>query len=485
MTEDLDRRKSVTAEDATKVIRGGDVVSIVLAPPEWGGLIAGQFNANSSLGLPQRSQFSRRRDALLRGTLEMDAMWAAAINKAVTKQVALGWMVDDAKDIKTRAAFAQDLIALYDGDFESGVQRGLQDYLTTDNGQWVEVIRASKGPASRVTGLAHLDSLRITRTGDPEIPAVYTTLLGRDKPLYAHQVINLTALPSPAVDLRGVGLCAASVAWATICKMQAIETYFSEKVTGRRHLAIHLIRGINADQLRKALAVAENDEQQKGHVFFRGAVMIPGMDSEGEISVTTIPIAEIPDGFNIEQERARADNLYANAIGIFVGEIRPLSGQGLGNGQQARVLEEAAEGVGLSAWRKQWATALTRILPRTTTFRWTTNDLGDQLRTAKKNKATVEWITLAVEKLGLPPGAGPQLLLDAKILPPELVPQDATGGGSLADEEQAPAETATPDAAPAPTAQPAALKARKRLALDVTDDVIAAAAALRAEAGGE
>lgn len=438
MTE-LDRRRSVTAEDQNTVQVRGDVVQVVFAPTDWGSWLAETYNANVRLGLPVRAPYNRRRDALLRGTLEMDAMWAAAIGKAVTKQVALGWTVDDRKDIATRATFAQEVIELYDGDFEQGIQRGLQDYLTTDNGQWIEIIRASKGAGAKITGLAHLDSLRVTRTGDPAIPAIYTNLQGREKPLYAHQCLNLTALPSPDVTLRGIGFSAASAAWSVICKMQALETYFTEKVTGRRNLAIHLIRGINHKQLANALATAEAEQQGRGHVYYRGALLIPGLDAAEAVDVTTIELAGIPDGFSIGEERERADNIYANTVGIFVGELRPLTGQGLGNGQQARVLEEAAEGVGLSAWRKQFVTAMKRVTPRTTTFAWSTSDAGDRKRKADADAALVGWLAVAAEKLALPPATAQQIMLDQKLIPVELAPVDATPGGTLADEEQAPA----------------------------------------------
>lgn len=478
MTE-LDRRKSVTADDLNKVQVRGDVVQIVFAPTDWGSWLAETYNANSRLGLPVRAQYNRRRDALLRGTLEMDAMWAAAIGKAVTKQAALGWTVDDSKDITTRARFAQEVVELYDGDFEQGIQRGLQDYLTTDNGQWIEIIRATKGAGSKITGLAHLDSLRVTRTGDPAIPAIYTNLQGREKPLYAHQVLSLTALPAPDITLRGIGFCAASAAWSVICKMQAIETYFTEKVTGRRNLAIHLIRGINHKQLTNALATAESEQQAKGHVYYRGALLIPGLDAEQAVDVTTIELANIPDGFSIEQERERADNIYANTIGIFVGELRPLTGQGLGNGQQARVLEEAAEGVGLSAWRKQFVTAMKRVIPRTTTFAWSTNDAGDRKRKADADAALVNWLAIAVEKLGLPPASAQQIMLDQKLIPVELAPADATPGGTLTDEEQAPTTEPAAVAVKAPT------RRGPQVSLEIDDAVLAAAATLRQEAAGE
>lgn len=465
MTE-LDRRKSVTAEDQNKTLVSGDVVSIVFAPASWGQSLAQQFNANLSLGLPPRRQFNRSRDALLRGTLEMDAMWGAAITKATAKQVALGWLVDDEKDIRTRARMAQELIELYDGDWETGISRGYQDYNLTDNGQWIEIIRATKGAGSRVTGLAHLDSLRVVRTGDPEIPGIYTTLQGREKPLYAHQVINITAMPSPDAALYGLGLCPASVVWSKICTMMAIETYFHEKVTGRNNNAVHLIRGINYKQLKNALDTAENDNVQKGNVYYRGAIMIPGLDATEEISVTTIDLASIPDAFDIEQERARADNVYANAIGIFVGELRPLTGQGLGNGQQAALLEEQAEVSQMAAWRKQLVTALKRkVLPSTTVFRWSTNDAGDRRRKAEADGAVVGWLATAVEKLGMSPAAAQQILLDNKIIPAELAAGDATPGGTLTDEEQAPTAEPTGEAFTAPAPQPQV--AQKAAAVDV------------------
>jgi hypothetical protein len=492
----LDRRRSVTADDQTKVVKTGDFVSVVLAPSDWGAMLATEFNVNVHMGLPPRAQYNRRRDALLRGTLEMEPMWAAALTKATAKQVALGWLVDDDKDIKTRAKLAQSIIELYDGDFESGIQRGYQDYNTTDNGQWIEIIRASKGPGSRVTGLAHLDSLRVTRTGDPEVPGIYTNLLGREKPLYAHQCISITAMPSADITLRGMGLCPASIAWPTICKMQALELYFTEKVTGRRNLAIHLIRGITMGQLKGALETSEASAAAKGHVFYRGALLIPGLDSGDQVDVTTIPLAEIPDGFEIEPERARADNIYANAIGIFVGEIKPLTGQGLGNGQQAALLEEQAAVSQMAAWRKQFATAMKQVTPKTTVFRWSSNDDTDRKRKAEADGAVVIWLATAVEKLGLSPAVAQQILLDNKILAPELAPKDATAGGTLTDEEQAPSGP-DPAPGPGPVAPPAAAAAgvrahlpaqtkatRRPVALDVTDDVIAAANALRAEVNG-
>ena len=74
-------------------------------------------------------------------------------------------------------------------------------------------------------------------------------------------------------------------------------------------------------------------------MLFR-SVVIPVM-GDAAISLVTIPLAEIPDGFEAKQLLEDGHLVYANNIGISVQELRPLSGQGLGTGTQSIVLDEA------------------------------------------------------------------------------------------------------------------------------------------------
>ena len=69
----------------------------------------------------------------------------------------------------------------------------LRDYLLTDNGAFVEVVRASAASGSRIIGLAHLDSARCTRTADPDVPILYRDRLGKIHEMRWWQV--LTFLP--------------------------------------------------------------------------------------------------------------------------------------------------------------------------------------------------------------------------------------------------------------------------------------------------
>jgi hypothetical protein len=431
---DLDiigRKRSVTFDDIDPT-QGPGVLHVLVGPSD--------FAAFSSFipqtGLPIRTAYPYPRDVLLSATPLMDNMWAVASKKAISKQVALGYTISDSKDIGTRTARTLQIYDEFDGNFEMGIQRHLQDFLFCDNGAWVEIARATRGGASRVEGIYHLDSLRVVRTRDPNIPAYYLPIQGGYKPLPAEFVQSFTDMPSPRVELAGVGLCAASTAWDTIVKMQAVETYFREKVTGNNQRAIFLISGVTRKQLKEGIESADADAVSRGIIVYKGAVMIPGFNEEHPPQFVQIDLASIPDNFNLVEERERSDRIFAYALGVPLPDIQPLTGQGLGNGQQARLLDESAEAQGLAAWRKQWQSFTKKVNPHTTTFTWSTNDLTDKKKKADLQKVQSDMIIALVEKGLINVPAGQQLLLDMEILPKELAPADITPGGQLTDEQQ-------------------------------------------------
>jgi hypothetical protein len=408
--------------------------------------------------LPQ--YWSSDRDYALAATVHMESMWSAAIGKAITKQASLGWKVSDTDDSDLRTRRAQQL--LLNADAGAGwvtfLSKHLRSFLTTDNGAFIEVVRATGAVGSKILGLMHLDSHRITRTGDPERPALYRDLKGAEHILRAHQVLMFSDMPDPAESYHGVGYSAASRAWKTISKLAAIELYVSEKVTGSRATAIHLVSGISATQLEAALATGEAVKQRNGAVLYKGALVVPAMGADQTVTVATIPLTEIPDGFDAKEERANAYLIYANAIGIPVQDIQPLSGQGLGTGTQTVILDEAAEGMGLAAWRKQFEHMLNEyVLPETTTFVFSTNDIRDQKAQADVKLVRAQTRGAQITSGEITPQQALQIAVDAEDAPREFLAVDETAGGSLADDQkpvdesqqqqqQPEAEQALPDA---------------------------------------
>ena len=405
--------------------------------------------------------WSFSRDVQLRSTTAMESMWAAAVHKAITKRAARGFTVDDPQDKEAgkpsrRTRWAQSLLlAASPGHGTPGwvpfLLKHLRDFLTTDNGAFIEVIRATSAAGSRIVGLAHLDSLRCRRTGDPDVPVLYRDRRGYEHELRDHQVLLFSDMPHPGDLYYGVGECAASRSYGTIAKLAAVERYVYEKVSGNRALALHFVQGVAPKQLEGAMLAAEQAQLQKGVTSYMGAVVIPVM-GDAAISLVTIPLAEIPDGFDAKQLLEDGHLVYANNIGISVQELRPLSGQGLGTGTQSIVLDEAQQEVGLAAWDKQLTHALNEyVLPESTTFSLVnTNDMRDQAQKANVANTRATERSTRIQSGEISPAMARQLAVDAGDLPPELVPADETGAGTLDDDDKP-----RPDVVPAALAMQA------------------------------
>ena len=421
--------------------------------------------------------WSFSRDVQLRSTTAMEAMWAAAVHKAITKRAARGFTVDDSQDKEAgkpsrRTRWAQSLLlAASPGHGTPGwvpfLLKHLRDFLTTDNGAFIEVIRATSAAGSRIVGLAHLDSLRCRRTGDPDVPVLYRDRKGYEHELRDHQVLLFSDMPHPGDLYYGVGECAASRSYGTIAKLAAVERYVYEKVSGNRALALHFVQGVAPKQLEGAMLAAEQAQLQKGVTSYMGAVVIPVM-GDAAISLVTIPLAEIPDGFDAKQLLEDGHLVYANNIGISVQELRPLSGQGLGTGTQSIVLDEAQQEVGLAAWDKQLTHALNEyVLPESTTFSLVnTNDMRDQAQKANVANTRATERSTRIMSGEINPAIARQLAVDAGDLPAELIPADETGAGTLDDDDK-----------PQPTVAPAALAMQAPMAPPKAGPAAAAAPA--------
>lgn len=429
--DDAVRRHSVTARDTYD--RAGGPVTIMLGPSSWGGVLSSGLleGIKGATGLPPYG--TKSADAILAETPLIENMWASAVNTTLSKQVAIGFQITDATKNARRIDKAKQLMLDFDGSYSLGLSKHVRDFLTTDNGAFIEIIRASNARGSRIVGLAHLDSLRTYRTNDSDYPVIYQDYRGEFHRLRHEEVIMLSDMPSARVEHRGLGMCAARRAFETILKMCAIETYVREKVSGSRNLAIHIVNGITDMQLRDALMSSQEAQSQRGFVVYKGSTIIPMLKSENP-SVVTIPLAEVPDGFNADSERKDAYLRYANALGVFVGEIQPLSGQGLGTGTQTVVLEEAAEGRGMAAWRRAFTLALTHhVFPTTTTFTFASSDVRDK----KMRIDTLSMASSAIRNF-LDTGVltADQIrnyLVDEEIFPQEFLQFDVTSTSSSSD----------------------------------------------------
>lgn len=428
-TYPIDRKGSVTEGDTQAfVVYGG--LGLFDGMP-WQQTIA------SKVGLPP--YWTPVRDMVLSQSLHMEDMWGSAIAKAVTKQAARGFTIDDSEDSAQRVERSQRLLLWYDGSVWSlGIQKWFQDFLLTDNGAFIEVERESNKPWARPVALWHLDSQHCWRTGNSEYPVTYWSGDGKWHKLRYDQVIAISDLPSPRREMKGIGFCSASRAWNTIVKLSGTQTYYREKITGSRTLAIHIVNGLSRQQLSDALAGGKDSQEQKGFMVYMGSLVIPTIKADTPPSVVTIPLAEVPDGFDVETERKDAYLIYANAIGVPVQDVQPLSGQGLGTGTQTIILAEEAEGYGVAAGVRALTQAInTIILPKATTFSPSNaNDSRERLQKAQADKARADVLQVLVTIGALSALQAQNIAADEGMIPKEFVPNDQTGGGSLEDDEK-------------------------------------------------
>lgn len=436
LVEDDIRAHSVQRDDATD--QRGNVLWLTF-PQQAYSTPAGVL----PIDLPM--PWSRVRDRVLLSTVMHETMWAAAVQKVTTRVAALGFTVDDQEKSEHRTWVGQQrlLQANLGKGWVSFMTQFFLDFLLTDNGAFVELIYRHNGPRSQFLGFAHLDSVRCTRTGDPEIPVVYEDLQGRVHELRAHQVLTFVDMESGRAEARGTGLCAASRAYHTIHKLAAMERYVDEKITGSRPLAIHLVNGISSQQMQQAVSVAKQQQLNQGAISYMGTVIIPATKMDAAIGGYKIPIAEVPDGFDAKEERSDAYSRYAAALGIPSSFLVPLSGQGLGTGKQSEIQDDTADEFGVAAALKQWEhIANQAIMPSTTTFSWTDkNDARKQLQGAQVSKMRAETRKAQIEAGEISPAQSLQMAADAGDVPDSFLPDDETPNDQLSDSEKRTEET--------------------------------------------
>lgn len=434
-------KQSVTKGDIGSVDNG--VIRLMIP-------MMGMYQDQAALAPKPPPYYSRERDFVLSTTIFHEAMWASAIGIAITQMASLAWEVSSA--VTLRARNAHEILLMADGSrvgWVGFISKHLRDYLLTDNGAFVEIVRMTKHPKSPVVGIRHLDSKRCTRTGDMEIPVLYRDKLGKEHEMRAHQVFAISDMQDPGDTYFGTGFCAASRAYPAIYKLMTLETYVSEKLSGRRPLAVYIVNGLLTGQIEGAITAAKETQVGKGFGSFMGAVMI-GIPAQEQPGLVTIPLAELPDGFERKQEFDLGVLTYADAIGLDPQDLQPLSGQPMGTGAQSQVLDDKSRGKGLSAWRQQITQMFNEfVMPRNVKFAFIERDYRDQEKRAAVSKARADVSKARIEAGITLPEQEMQMLVDQDELPRSfLVKGSQDRGDRLSDDEPTSLEQPVPAAEP-------------------------------------
>lgn len=224
--------------------------------------------------------------------------------------------------------------------------------------------------------------------------------------------------------------------------------FLYEKITGTKAQSMEFIQGITERVLRDAVASSEADKARQGALMYKGVIAIP---IPGDIPVqrVSIPLAEVPDGFDYQQIHDNTAVGYCAAIQMDVNDLDPRIAQraGIGTGAQALVLNEKSRGKGLAGWREDWTMEIHRLAAGTaTTFAWSEDSTDDELKQEQLAMARQNRLKLMMEGQLISADQAKNMSVDAGDMPREYLAKDETADLTVESEENAdqgtPQETA-------------------------------------------
>lgn len=303
--------------------------------------------------------WSKARDAELRRFWKSGDHIAGAVYSVTTRIITTPFQIlprdDSVRSHVRQAEEMQERLQSY-ADFGQGwgpcISKFAQDYLTQDNGAFMEVIGPGDpdGPLEGMAhGIAHLDSWRCTRTSDPEYPVVYQDLDGKRYKLHYTRVIYRSQMPSPDKLMYGVGLCAVSRAIYNAQNLIDMAVYKQEKMGSRPPRQMLVGSNVSANTILQAFAVAEMQMDNQNLGRYAKTVVIGSGNNEIDIQVKDL--ASVPDGFDEEKSTTLAMFAIAMAFGVDARELWPATASGATKAD-AMVQHLKARGKGLGELQK-------------------------------------------------------------------------------------------------------------------------------------
>jgi len=387
--------------------------------------------------MPAWGQNPVTRDRMLRELVPNESWLASTVSSLSARNAAFSWTLEGPE--RTCSAI-QD--ALHLSDFGKGwthlIEKGSTDLYTQDNGWFMEVIRNAQGA---FMGLGHLDAARCMRTGNVEIPVIYTDMKGAPHKMAWYQVIDLTDFPSPIEAMNGMQMCAVSRVLRIAQILNDVAIRKSEKLTGRFAGTRNIVSGITMQHIEDAMKKAEDESDNKGRFRYQPPHLIGTVDPTAKIEHVTIPLADIPEGYSEEEANKWYIALLALAFQCEYQDLAPLPGGNLGTSQQSQILHLKAKGKGPELFQKMLEHALNfRVLPRNVTFKFMERDYEAEGVEAGVRKQRAETRQLDIESGTLTPQIARQMMEDEGELSHEYLEMlnegDVTPEETITDEER-------------------------------------------------
>lgn len=316
------------------------------------------------------------RDRELRKYWPTESVLAGALVNVCFRNATFDWEIKGPSE-KVINATTDMLNTAIAGDKVGWVEfthRFSQDLYSQDNGGFIEPIREPgmdgnskfKGAMAPVIGIAHLDAGACTRTGNAATPVLYKDIEGEVHKLQYYEVIPFADFPSPIQTMNGVGVCSVSRALRMSQIMRSVFIFKDEQVSGRNVKQINIVGGVGRQQLDDAVKRTVEQANNKGNLRYIEHALLASIDPEKPVSVATVDLASLPEGYNYDQDMQWFIAILALDFGVDYQEFAPLAGGPIGSSAQSTTLNRKASGKGPRNWMEAVSRSFKNygVLPR-------------------------------------------------------------------------------------------------------------------------
>lgn len=316
------------------------------APGAYGGFIGNNFG----FMLPTRPDLLPRY-----GTLECDialrmmhytqhnSLVGSAVEVFAEKYLSIPYEISGGRNLtfQWQDLFAQ---AEFGEGYHTLMHESIVDYCTLNRGFFLELV--SYGDPStplkegaKILGINHLDALRIQFTGNLEWPYLYLSeWSGGLHRIHASRVIHVARQPSPDTLMYGMGKSSLYEAISVANAQVLLGRHQNELLSDLPPSGMVIFSNIKPDMVDDAMKQFEYERRRDGQTMYRAPIRIDSLNPEQPATVTFVPMATVPEGFDYEKFMSIHINMTALAFGLDPQDLWPLSGKAIGSAEQSRVL---------------------------------------------------------------------------------------------------------------------------------------------------
>lgn len=287
-------------------------------------------------GSPRRDWELRRYSRAMYNTLFM-----GAVNNLANEIASTPWQLYG----KRNKDYYQKLLlnAEFGAGWRTFIKKLVYAYCVYDSGMYVEVIARGdplKAVAGRVEGIATLDPLYCEVTGNIQYPVIFRSQTGYHR-LHTTRVRRFVDNPQVDRDFYGKGLSALSRYFGFMYAQILMGRYNVERLSDLPPAGIAILN--NLPRFQDIIAQYEADRRKDGQSIFRNIMQAESFDPSEKASIEFVSFSQLPEQFDYDTRMRHDYNLVALSIGVDPQDVAPLSGQGLGSGQQSFVLDSKAK----------------------------------------------------------------------------------------------------------------------------------------------